>query len=104
MQTNFRSLPRQPGPGLSPESYVYNLLYEVPVPLPGQALRLYVPPSEPHLDAVPVVIRMPNPPEELPLLDYSLRVMFSNLGVEFVVQLFTCVLLEHQVLLRSSGE
>ncbi|XP_013174914.1 PREDICTED: DENN domain-containing protein 5A [Papilio xuthus] len=102
LENLFRSLPRQPGPGLSPESYVYNLLYEVPVPLAGQALRLYVPPSEPHLDPIPVVIRMPNPPEELPLLDYSLRVMFSTLGVECVVQLFTCVLLEHQVLLRSS--
>ncbi|KAJ0179400.1 hypothetical protein K1T71_005112 [Dendrolimus kikuchii] len=102
LENLFRSLPRQPGPGLSPESYVYNLLYEVPVPLPGQALRLYVPPSEPHLDPVPVVIRMPNSPDELPLLDYSLRVMFSLLGVECVVQLFTCVLLEHQVLLRSS--
>ncbi|XP_072941524.1 DENN domain-containing protein 5B isoform X1 [Epargyreus clarus] len=102
LENLFRSLPRQPGPGLSPESYVYNLLYEVPVPLPGQALRLYVPPSEPHLDPVPVVIRMPNPPEELPLLDYPLRVMFSTLGVDCVVQLFTCVLLEHQVLLRSS--
>lgn len=52
---HYRSLPRQPGPGLSPESYVYNLLYEVPVPLPGQALRLYVPPPEPHLDSIPVV-------------------------------------------------
>ncbi|VVC91607.1 unnamed protein product [Leptidea sinapis] len=83
------SLPRQPGPGLSPESYVYNLLYEVPVPLPGQALRLYVPPSEPHLKPIPVVIRMPNPPEELPLLDYPLRVMFNLLGVECVVQLFS---------------
>ncbi|XP_030023561.2 DENN domain-containing protein 5A isoform X2 [Manduca sexta] len=102
LENLFRSLPRQPGPGLSPESYVYNLLYEVPVPLPGQALRLYVPPPEPHLDPIPVVIRMPNPPEELPLLDYPLRVMFSLLGVECVVQLFTCVLLEHQVLLRSS--
>ncbi|CAG9792048.1 unnamed protein product [Diatraea saccharalis] len=102
LENLFRSLPRQPGPGLSPESYVYNLLYEVPVPLPGQALRLYVPPSEPHLDPIPVVIRMPNPPEELPLLDYPLRVMFQVLGVECVVQLFTCVLLEHQVLLRSS--
>lgn len=47
---------------------------------------------------------MPNPPDELPLLDYPLRVMFSTLGVECVVQLFTCVLLEHQVLLRSSGK
>ncbi|CAB3236116.1 unnamed protein product [Arctia plantaginis] len=102
LENLFRSLPRQPGPGLSPESYVYNLLYEVPVPLPGQALRLYVPPSEPHLDPIPVVIRMPNVPDELPLLDYPLRVMFSTLGVECVVQLFTCVLLEHQVLLRSS--
>ncbi|CAG9563036.1 unnamed protein product [Danaus chrysippus] len=102
LENLFRSLPRQPGPGLSPESYVYNLLYEVPVPIPGQALRLYVPPAEPHLDSIPVVIRMPNPPDELPLLDYPLRVMFTLLGAEYVVQLFTCVLLEHQVLLRSS--
>ncbi|CAF4935992.1 unnamed protein product [Pieris macdunnoughi] len=102
LENLFRSLPRQPGPGLSPESYVYNLLYEVPVPLPGQALRLYVPPPEPHLDPIPVVIRMPNPPEELPLLDYPLRIMFNILGVECIVQLFTCVLLEHQVLLRST--
>ncbi|XP_063616075.1 DENN domain-containing protein 5B [Cydia splendana] len=102
LENLYRSLPRQPGPGLSPESYVYNLLYEVPVPLPGQALRLYLPPAEPHLEPVPVVIRMPNLPEELPLLDYPLRVMFSTLGVECVVQLFTCVLLEHQVLIRSS--
>ncbi|XP_041972649.1 DENN domain-containing protein 5B isoform X2 [Aricia agestis] len=102
LENLFRSLPRQPGPGLSPESYVYNLLYEVPVPLPGQALRLYVPPAEPHLNPIPVVIRMPNPPDELPLLDYPLRLMFETLGVDCVVQLFTCVLLEQQVLLRSS--
>ncbi|KAG7305557.1 hypothetical protein JYU34_009638 [Plutella xylostella] len=102
LENLFRSLPRQPGPGLSPESYVYNLLYEVPVPLPGQALRLYLPPPEPHLDPIPVVIRMPHLPEELPLLDYPLRALFSLLGAELAVQLFTCVLLEHQVLLRSS--
>lgn len=102
LENLYKSLPRQPGPGLSPESYVFNLLYEVPVPLPGQALRLYLPPAKPHLNPIPVIIRMPNLPEELPLLDYPLRVMFSLLGVECVVQLFTCVLLENQVLLRCS--
>lgn len=36
------------------------------------------------------------------MLDYSLKDLFTWLGVECVIKLFTCVLLENQVLLKSS--
>lgn len=41
---------------------------------------------------------------ELPLFDFSLYDMFRLLGVDGVVDIFKCVLLEHQVLLYSSGK
>ena len=40
---------------------------------------------------------------ELPLHDYPLRDVFDRLGVEKVIDLFTCVLLEKQILLYSQG-
>ena len=40
---------------------------------------------------------------ELPLFDYSLKKMFDMLGAESVLNLFTCFLLEHQILLYSTG-
>lgn len=42
-------------------------------------------------------------PDELPLGDYPLGEAFSLLGVDNMVQLLTCVLLEMQVLLYSQG-
>ncbi|XP_069674606.1 DENN domain-containing protein 5B isoform X2 [Periplaneta americana] len=86
-----------PCPGqLSIESYVHNLLYEVPTPQPGRSIRF----SCPLADSV--VIQRPGSIEELPLFDFSLRELFTLLGVDCLIQLFTCVLLEHQVLLCSS--
>lgn len=82
---------------LSIESYIYNLLYEVPVPQPGRSVCF----SCPLADSV--VIQRPGSIEELPLFDFSLRELFTLLGVDCLIQLFTCVLLEHQVLLCSSG-
>ena len=41
---------------------------------------------------------------ELPLCDYSFRLFFELLGVRNIVKLLTCILLEHQVLVKSSGE
>lgn len=49
------------------------------------------------------ILQCPGPTDELPLMDFPLRLLFSYLGVECVIQLFTCVLLENQVLLRSAG-
>ena len=43
-------------------------------------------------------------PTELPPCDYSFRQLFELLGIKNVLRLLTCLLLEHQVLLKSSGE
>ncbi|XP_017883207.1 DENN domain-containing protein 5B isoform X2 [Ceratina calcarata] len=98
----YKCVPRHPGPGLSLESYVYNLLYNVPVPLPGKSLKFFVPNDEPAKPPLELVIHQPSPSQELPMLDYPLKDMFTWLGADCVIQLFTCVLLENQVLLRSS--
>lgn len=99
-----RCLPRQPGPSLSLESYVYNILYEVIIPEPGRSIRIYLPPEEPHLPPIPTILQRPGLYDELPLMDFPIRLLFTYIGVECVIQLFTCVLLESQVLLRSSGK
>lgn len=99
----FRCLPRQPGPSLSLESYVYNILYEVSIPQPDRSIRIYLPPEEPHLPPIPTILQRPGLVDELPLMDFPIRLLFSYIGVECVIQLFTCVLLENQVLLRSAG-
>ncbi|XP_067212616.1 DENN domain-containing protein 5B isoform X1 [Linepithema humile] len=97
-----RCVPRHPGPGLSLESYVYNLLHNIPVPLPGKSLKFYVPNDEPAKSPLELVIHQPSPMLELPMLDYPLKDVFTWLGADCLIQLFTCVLLENQVLLRSS--
>lgn len=92
----YRSWMEQ-GP-VSLESQIYNLLYEVSVPRPGRSLSFHCYP-----DCI-TVIQLPSAIEELPLHDYSLREMFALLGVDCVLQLFTCLLLENQILLCSSGK
>lgn len=97
----YKCLPRSPGPGLSLESYVYNILYEVCVPSPGKSIRVYLPPEQPHLAPIPLILQLPDV-NELPFLEFPIRKLFMYLGCEGVLQLFTCVLLEYQVLLRSA--
>ncbi|XP_067090478.1 DENN domain-containing protein 5B-like [Osmerus mordax] len=80
-------------PPLPLESYVHNILYEVPLPPPGRSLRF-------HGVQGPIVVQRPGP-EELPLGDYPLGETCALLGVEGLVQLLTCLLLETQVLLYS---
>lgn len=78
------------------ESYIYNVLYEVPAPPPGRTLKISVDDS---------VIIVPNPNiNELPYFGYSFKAALMALGFENLVDLFTCMLLEHQILLLSSGE
>uniref|UniRef100_A0A8C5HGE0 DENN domain-containing protein 5B-like n=1 Tax=Gouania willdenowi TaxID=441366 RepID=A0A8C5HGE0_GOUWI len=80
-------------PPLPLESYVYNILYEVPLPAPGRSLKFY---------AVYEAIVCQRPGlGELPLADFSLAEAFSLLGIENLVQVFTCTLLEMQILLYS---
>ncbi|XP_058055954.1 DENN domain-containing protein 5A [Anopheles bellator] len=102
LQNLYRCLPRHPGARLSLESYVYNILYEVSTPAPGKSIRIYIPPEEPHLPPIATILQRPALKDELPFMDFPLRLLFTYLGVECVIQLFTCVLLESQVLLRSS--
>lgn len=82
---------------------MYNILYEVIIPEPGRSTRIYLPPEEPHLPPIPKILQRPGLADELPLMDFPIRLLFTYIGVECVIQLFTCVLLESQVLLRSSG-
>ncbi|XP_076058045.1 DENN domain containing pinstripe isoform X2 [Oratosquilla oratoria] len=79
---------------VSLESHVYNLLYEVPAPPSGRIVSFSCVDS-------PFICQKPTS-HELPLFDYSQREFFSLVGVESVIQLLTCVLLENQVVLVSS--
>ncbi|XP_077493629.1 DENN domain containing pinstripe isoform X5 [Amblyomma americanum] len=80
-------------PPLPLECYVYNLLYELPLPPPGRSLRL----SYLYQDHV---CQRPGT-SELPFFDYSFRELFAILGLENCIQLFTSVLFENQILLCS---
>ncbi|KAK3766868.1 hypothetical protein RRG08_052011 [Elysia crispata] len=76
------------------ESYVFNLIYDVPLPPCGCSMKFFG-------CSGPVCVLRPSV-GGLPLFDFSLYDMFKLLGVSKIVQLFKCVLLEHQVLLYSS--
>uniref|UniRef100_A0A8C5AMH6 DENN domain-containing protein 5B-like n=1 Tax=Gadus morhua TaxID=8049 RepID=A0A8C5AMH6_GADMO len=80
-------------PPLPLESYIHNVLYEVPLPPPGRSLRF-------HGVQGPIVCQQPDA-TDLPLGEYPLGDAFALLGVDNVVRLLTCVLLEMQVLLYS---
>ncbi|CAG9836682.1 unnamed protein product [Diabrotica balteata] len=75
---------------------------QVQLPTPGKSLLVHLPPSDPQLPPTNVIIQNSLPPLELPHHDYPLRLLFLWLGVDIAVQLFTCLLLEYQVLLRST--
>lgn len=96
----YKCLPRAPGARLSLESYIYNILYDIKVPDYGKSIRIYLPPETPNQSPINTILQRPKI-TELPLLDFPLRSLFNFLGVECVIELFTCVLLENQVLLKS---
>ncbi|XP_067392199.1 DENN domain-containing protein 5B isoform X4 [Emydura macquarii macquarii] len=89
----YKAVTSQQPPPLPLESYIHNILYEVPLPPPGRSLKFYG-------VYEPIVCQRPGP-SELPLSDYPLREAFELLGLENLVQVFTCVLLEMQILLYS---
>ncbi|XP_070784958.1 DENN domain-containing protein 5B isoform X1 [Enoplosus armatus] len=88
-----RAVTAATAPPLPLESYVHNVLYEVPLPAPGRSLKF-------HGVYEPIVCQRPGL-GELPLADFPLAEAFSLLGVENLVQVFTCTLLEMQILLYS---
>ncbi|CAN9508055.1 unnamed protein product [Ophioblennius macclurei] len=88
-----RAVMASAAPPLPLESYVHNILYEVPLPAPGRSLKF-------HGVYKPIVCQRPGL-GELPLADFPLAEAFCLLGVENLVQVFTCTLLEMQILLYS---
>jgi hypothetical protein len=86
--------------GLPFEAHLYNILHELHIPSPSlshSVLKLNV--GERQLTVWQPSIN----DDDLPLLDFNLLDFFSLLGVEGVVDLITCALLEHQIILKSSG-
>ncbi|XP_069375616.1 DENN domain-containing protein 5B isoform X4 [Paralichthys olivaceus] len=88
-----RAVTATTAPPLPLESYIHNILYEVPLPAPGRTLKF-------HGVYEPIVCQRPGL-GELPLADFPLSEAFNLLGVENLVQVFTCTLLEMQILLCS---
>lgn len=80
---------------LSIECYLSNLLYEVSLPDPGR-LMSFTGPLGSFNWYYPGKL-------DLPLCDYSFRIFFSRLGVKNIIKFLSCVLLEQQILLKSSG-
>ena len=72
------------------ESFIYNLLYDIPLPSPGRSVRFWSLGSE-------AFISLPKEPDELPVFDYPLLDFFDILGVENALKLLTCVLLGFSV-------
>ena len=87
---------RSPTSCLSLESYVCQLLFGVSVPAPGRSARL-------PLLGEDVVLQRPTA-AELPLFEYPIRQLFAAIGVEKVIQIVSCLLLEHQIVLYAHGE
>ena len=77
------------------EAYIRQLLFEVPMPLPGQQLMFWGPNEK---------IQWQHPPgESLPVFDYSMMEFLEMIGLGNLIKLFTTVLLEHQLLLKSTS-
>ncbi|XP_078000435.1 DENN domain-containing protein 5B-like [Glandiceps talaboti] len=89
----YEAIASNENPPLPIESYVYNILYEVPLPPVGRSMRFNGVRS-------PILCQRPGA-SELPLCDFSFRKLLAILDVDNLVQLFTCALLENQILLYS---
>lgn len=86
--------------GLPFEAHLHNVLHELYIPSPllsHSVLKFNV--GERQLIVWQPSIRT----DDLPLLDFNLLDFFSLLGAEGVIDLVTCALLEHQIILKSSG-
>uniref|UniRef100_A0A8D8PXI4 DENN domain-containing protein 5B n=1 Tax=Cacopsylla melanoneura TaxID=428564 RepID=A0A8D8PXI4_9HEMI len=81
---------------LSIESYVFYMLYEVTMPGPATSLSFICYPN------ITSYLVSPGLEHELPHFDFPIRQVFMLMGVDVFIQLFTCVLLEKQILICSS--
>ncbi|CAI5442476.1 unnamed protein product [Caenorhabditis angaria] len=80
-------------PKLPLESYIYWCLYEVPMPSPSTTLKI-------SLIDTTIVVQRPGQ-KELPFFDDSIGRLFDFMKIEKFIRLFSCFLLEHQILLCS---
>ena len=85
--------------GLPFEAHLCHLLHELYIPSPSQCHSVL----KFSLGERQLTVWQPSiNDEDLPLLDFHLLDFFSLLGVSGVVDLVTCALLEHQIILKSS--
>ena len=82
--------------GMNLESHLYNLIYELPMPLAGKLMQF-------HIGCRASIVYMPDYTNayELPIFDYDLMDFFQLLGVSNTINLYITALLEHQILLYS---
>eukprot|EP01135_Chromosphaera_perkinsii_P004103 Nk52_evm10s270 gene=Nk52_evmTU10s270 len=81
-------------PTMPIESFVYNLLYEVPLPSPGKSVRFVI-------GETVMVAKRPEK-EGLPLLHFSFDRLLGMISPETILKLLSCVMLEKQILFCSS--
>lgn len=79
--------------GIPLEAHLHNLIYDLPMPAPGQLVKIHI-----GCKAAYVLAAQAN---ELPLFDYDLLEFFRLLGVQNAINLYITALLEHQILLYS---
>lgn len=92
---------------LSPESYIYYVLFTLHLPSPNQCLIV---PNVPVLEwtshspsSETLIFQRPSASTELPLFEYDIGQVVDLLGIDNLIQLWTCLLLESQVLIHSQG-
>ena len=89
----------------SPESYIHYLLFSIPLPTPNQCIVIPNVPTwkRKHSLSNFLIIQRPSSFTELPLFEYDIAQVIDLLGIDGLIQLWTCLLLESQVLLHSEG-
>jgi DENN domain-containing protein 5 len=89
---------------LSLESFVYYILFSIPLPSPNQCIVI---PNVPSLgwrhSSNVLILQRPSSYVELPLCEYEIGKVVDLLGIDCLIQLWTCLLLESQVLIYSAG-
>lgn len=81
--------------GIPLEAHLHNLVYDLPMPMPGQLVKIHI-----GCKASYVLAPLAN---DLPLFDYDLLEFFRLLGVHNALNLYITALLEHQILLYSKN-
>eukprot|EP00118_Oscarella_pearsei_P007105 m.33655 g.33655 ORF g.33655 m.33655 type:complete len:1260 (+) comp31862_c0_seq1:95-3874(+) len=94
--TSLYELAANPGTSSLPvESYIFNLLYTVPFPPPGRVMKFFAPSG-------PITCTRPHRERNLPLMDFPLRLIFEFLSLDNILLIYTCLLLEHQILFTAN--